>query len=576
MSLPDLKILKLKKRFHFLILSLLFLAVALPGLSSLQVIDRDEARFAQASLQMAESDDLLNIRFQDEARNKKPAGIYWLQVAALKTLSSPDKRQIWVQRLPSVLGALLAVLATYWGGAKLIGREGAFIAGAALALSFLLIFESHIAKTDAVLCGLSATCFAALAVIRSRPGPLSLWKARPAVWVFWLAFGASILIKGPVVPSLMALTLTTLLIWERRGYGLRQLVNIPAIFVALLLFIPWAIAIGVETQGAFFAESLGNDFGGKLVSAQESHPGPPGYHLILLSLTLWPGSLLLFPAIAMTIKHFRKNSQGDDSLSKALRLCVAWSVPFWILIELMPTKLPHYILPIFPALCVLIGWAGTQLTKANDYKKTRVLGGLIFILVGILLVTVITLAQKTYSNSGIGVVTLFVAISSALFILFGSLTFWLNKIKLSLISVGCAALCLNIAAYGVVLPNLDTLKLSDRLTAVFKENDIALPRQNGPVVQALNFTEPSLVYQFGKEIRLGDQVNLTHPETWTLGHIFIVDDKENGGKSFDAFQRTAKERQSCLAERGVVSGYNYSRGDPVNLHTFEVVACNEG
>lgn len=554
-------------------LSLLFLAVALPGLASLQVIDRDEARFAQASVQMEESGDLLNIRFQDEARNKKPAGIYWLQLASLKIFSTPEKRQIWVQRLPSVLGALLAVLATYWGGAKLIGREGAFIGGCALALSFLLVFEAHIAKTDAVLCGLSASCFAALAVIRNQPGTLSLWRARPAVWAFWIAFGASILIKGPVIPSLIALTTGTLLIWERRGYGLRQLVNIPAISAALLLFIPWAIAIGIETQGAFFAESLGNDFGGKLVSAQESHPGPPGYHLALLSLTLWPGSILLIPAIALTVRHLRRNMRRDDSLSRALRLCMAWSVPFWILIELMPTKLPHYILPIFPALCVLIGLAGSHLLKTTEFKKTRAVSALVFVVLGVCLVIFILLGQREYATQETSFALMSVGVAAFTFILFGGGHFWLNNIRLGYLNVFLAALTLNITAYGFVLPNLDRLQLADRLRESFITNDIALPRQGGPLVQALNFTEPSLVYHFGKEIRLGDQIDLDSPVSWTVGHIFIVDDLESNGQSFAVFQQAAKSQQSCLEERDVVSGYNYSRGDAVNLHVIEVIPC---
>ena len=116
---------------------------------------------------MAESGDFINIRFQDEARNKKPAGIYWLQTAAIKTFGKTGDRAIWVQRLPSVLGALIAVIATYWGAARMIGRRGAFIAASMLALSALMVFEAHIAKTDAMLCGLAATCFAALAHIRN-------------------------------------------------------------------------------------------------------------------------------------------------------------------------------------------------------------------------------------------------------------------------------------------------------------------------------------------------------------------------------------------------------------------------
>ena len=62
---------------------LLSLACFLPGFASLQPMDRDEPRFAQASKQMLETGDFVDIRFQDEARHKKPVGIYWLQSAAV-------------------------------------------------------------------------------------------------------------------------------------------------------------------------------------------------------------------------------------------------------------------------------------------------------------------------------------------------------------------------------------------------------------------------------------------------------------------------------------------------------------
>ena len=68
--------------------------MVLPGLSSLPVIDRDEARFAQASVQMADTNDLLNIRFQDEARNKKPAAAYWAQTAMIKVFAAGRKTHL--------------------------------------------------------------------------------------------------------------------------------------------------------------------------------------------------------------------------------------------------------------------------------------------------------------------------------------------------------------------------------------------------------------------------------------------------------------------------------------------------
>src|ERR1700685_1942195 len=92
----------------FGLLILLCLGLYLPGLANLPVLDRDEARFAQASRQMLETHDFIAIRFQDEARNKKPAGIYWLQAGAVALLSDAASDAIWPYRLPSLLGATIA------------------------------------------------------------------------------------------------------------------------------------------------------------------------------------------------------------------------------------------------------------------------------------------------------------------------------------------------------------------------------------------------------------------------------------------------------------------------------------
>src|SRR5438105_10748979 len=122
-------------RPHALLVALC-LAFYLPGIAAIPPLDRDEARFAQATRQMLESGDFLRIRFQDEARNKKPAGIYWLQAATVAAFSTAESPAIWPYRLPSLLGAMAAVLLIFAFGAALFssatdglsGRQIAFYA----------------------------------------------------------------------------------------------------------------------------------------------------------------------------------------------------------------------------------------------------------------------------------------------------------------------------------------------------------------------------------------------------------------------------------------------------------------
>src|SRR5689334_11724237 len=127
----------------------------LPGFFTIPPIDRDEARFAQATKQMVESGDFVDIRFQDDVRYKKPVGIYWMQAAAVETASAlglprPQAR-IWIYRIPSLIGAIGAVLLTYWTALAFVTRRGAVLAALIMCSCVVLSAEARLAKTDAML-----------------------------------------------------------------------------------------------------------------------------------------------------------------------------------------------------------------------------------------------------------------------------------------------------------------------------------------------------------------------------------------------------------------------------------------
>src|SRR5918994_3511015 len=188
-----------------LVLIVVAMRAMLPGFFRIPPIDRDEARFAQATKQMVETGDYVDIRFQNEVRYKKPVGIYWLQAGVVKaaaTLGVPDAlTKIWLYRIPSLIGAIGAVLLTYWTALAFVSRRAAVLAGIMLAGSILLGGEARLAKTDAMLL---LTCVAAMGAMaraylgerRPSSSGLGSW-AVPAI--FWTALGAGILLKGPLI-----------------------------------------------------------------------------------------------------------------------------------------------------------------------------------------------------------------------------------------------------------------------------------------------------------------------------------------------------------------------------------------
>src|SRR5262249_45845542 len=324
----------------YALLVLLSLALYLPGLAALPPTDRDESRFVQASRQMLESNDFLRIRFQDEPRNKKPAGIYWLQAASVDLFSTSAGAAMWPYRLPSGLGALAAVLLTFAFGQAWVGRETAFIGAALLAASLSLIVEAHLAKTDAVLLATVVAAQGALGEIyrRSR-SDAPAGSALPLL--FWTAQGVGLLIKGPITPLVSLLAGGALSIADREVRWLGRLRFLWGVPLMLLIAGPWLIAITVATDGGFASESVRSDFLGKLIHGQESHGAPPGYFLVLALVTFWPGSLALAAAARLA---WRARAET------AVRFLTAWLGPFWLLLELVPTKLPPSVPPAYPAL----------------------------------------------------------------------------------------------------------------------------------------------------------------------------------------------------------------------------------
>ena len=319
------------------------LFAGLPVLMLLPPLDRDESRYAQATSQMLQSGDYVDIRFQDDPRWKKPVGIYWMQAAAVSVTSGVEARDISAYRIPSLLAAMLAAAACAWAGAAMFGQRAGFLAGAMLGASFLLSTEAGIAKTDAMLCAAVTLSMAGLArvYLARRAGETPL---RPHKLMFWFGLGLSILVKGPIGLVVVVPAMLTLSIWDRDFRWLRSLGWGWGLPLVALIVGPWAIAITIATDGGFWREAIMGDLAPKIAGGHESHGAWPGYFLLLTPVLLFPATLVL-PAAISTGWHRRAEP--------AVRFLVCWLVPAWLIFELTPTKLAHYTLPTFGAIALL-------------------------------------------------------------------------------------------------------------------------------------------------------------------------------------------------------------------------------
>lgn len=529
-------------RPYFLLIVLAF-ALFLPGIASIPPIDRDEARFAQASHQMLESGDYIRIKFQDESRAKKPVGIYWMQAASARLFDA--ETSIWAYRLPSVLGALIAVLLTFHFGQTLFGRPAALMGAALLASAFILVSEAHQAKTDAVLlaCTVAAQGVLGRFYMAAKGGAKA--PGQTAIAAFWLAQGIGILIKGPMVPLVSLLTIASLWVADRRIGWLRGIRPVAGLLVVAAIVGPWAAAVSAATEGQFIGQAVKTDLLPKLLGAQESHGAPPGYFLLLMTATLWPASLFAVPGIVRAVKARQ---------AAALRFCLAWIVPAWIVFELVPTKLPHYVLPTYPALALLAGVAVAANDQVLEARWAKAFYGL-WALVGIALAALF-IGAPFRLGEGFTAYSLPAAAAALLAGLIPAVLALRARFQAA-VAVAIAGAVLTYGfAFQQLLPRLDRMWLAERVAA-------AIPA--GTPVAAAGFHEPSLVFLLGTDTHLTNGAEAGHFLVSTPDAMAVIEaaDEPQFASAVQSAGRSAR-----LV--GTYDGFNYSRGRPARLGLWKL------
>ncbi len=518
------------------VLVIVALLCILPGFFTIPPTDRDESRFAQATKQMIESRDFIDIRFQDTTRYKKPVGIYWLQAGVVKAAQglglSDATTTIWLYRIPSLLGAIGGVLLTYWAALAFVDRRAALLAGLMMATCLLLSIEGRIAKTDACLlltavAAMGAMARAYLPEQRSKLIGHSAWTV-PAI--FWTALAASVLLKGPVVPLIVFLTVATLIAVDRSIRWVLALRPFLGVAWFALLVLPWFVAITMRSGDGFYAESMGQDLFSKLFQGQESHGAPPGYYLLLFWVTFWPGATLA--GLAAPAVFATRHEPGAKFL-------LAWIVPTWILFEIVVTKLPHYVLPLYPAIAILIAGviSANMLSTKPWLERGTIWWFIVPVLLGFVGLLVLIFVGRQFGFLACPLIGVSIGMGFRAWQLYGS-----DGAEHALLRAGVAALLMSAAIFGLIVPSLHPVFPSVELAKILRESGC-----DAPVAAAAGYGEASVVFLAGTATRQTDGAGAAE---------FL-----RGGECRFAFVEARQERN--FAQRAEAIGLHYSSGPRV-------------
>ena len=310
------------------------------------------------------------------------------------------------------------------------------------------------------------------------------------------------------------------------------------------------MAIQTATGGQFLAGALGQDFFRKLIGAQESHGAPPFAYLLLSLVTFWPGSLLLVPAI---LDGWRRRE------TPAARFLLAWLVPAWVFLELVPTKLPHYALPLYPALALLaaravVDHAGPP--TASWQRRLDLAVKAIWALISLLLAALLIGLPLRFGGhlSPIGL-----AGAVGLLVLAAVLLYYRPRLSGSTGLLVALSLAFAVPAGIGVLPGLDRLWLSPAAAKLIAQH----PQPAGTPLVAVGYSEPSLVFLLGTHLRVATPRGAA--EALAGGGEALVSNRED-----PMFQQALSARGLIAQPVGSVPGFDYSVGQRMVLTLYLV------
>ena len=378
------------------------------GTWSLPLIDRDEPRFAEASREMIERGDYIVPYFNDQLRLDKPPLTYWAQTVSYRVFGEND----FGARFPSAIAAALTALVIFAWGMRLGEEKLGWWAAIIFTLSLQTFVHAKAAVADMWLVLFMTTAhWSGFELLRGRPtssrklptpnadgsravvqlrklsragsstlnseeaNQTSDIKHQTSFWwsIFYLSLALGFLAKGPIawVPLL---TVGMTIILAPEAQLARRFKFVYGILLTLALVALWGIPALIQTHGEFFTVGIGRHVIGRSFATMEGHgANSPAMYLLLLPfyfmtvfVSFFPWSIKL-PWLARKLWRERKTGIADPGYSWNLidNYLVTGIAIIFIIFTLIKTKLPHYTLPAFPLLALLLARHWQEMAMAN-------------------------------------------------------------------------------------------------------------------------------------------------------------------------------------------------------------------
>ena len=330
----------------------LLIAIALIWFANLEyrtLIKPDEGRYAEIPREMVASGDWVTPRLNELKYFEKPPLQYWATATAYTLFGEHQ----WTSRLWTGLTGFAGILLVWFAGLRLFGREAAGYAALLLSSSLLYVLMGHINTLD-----MGVTFFLTLGIVGLLLGQTQTDKAKQRNWmlVAWAGLALAVLSKG-----LMGLVLpgAALFIYcmVQRDFGvLKRMHWLPGLAVFFAITVPWFVLV-MKANPEFFERFFIYEHYTRFTTKDLGRYQPWYYFIPILLAGALPWTVLMFDAMFRSVMEGRhgRNGKLPGKVFNTQRFLLVWAVFIYVFFSISGSKLPSYLLPMFPALALLMG-----------------------------------------------------------------------------------------------------------------------------------------------------------------------------------------------------------------------------
>jgi 4-amino-4-deoxy-L-arabinose transferase-like glycosyltransferase len=336
----------------------LLVAVAFIWFANLEyrtLIKPDEGRYAEIPREMVVSGDWVTPHLNDLKYFEKPPLQYWATATAYTVFGEHQ----WTSRLWAGLTGFAGLVLVWFAGLRLFGREAAGYAAMFLGSSMLYVMMAHINTLDMgvtffITLGIFAFMLAQQASSTERAstqhGRSTAQQVSSRNWMLlaWAGMALAVLSKGLMGIILPGTAVFIYCLVQRDFTVLKRMHWLPGLAVFLLITAPWFYLV-MKANPEFFERFFIYEHYTRFTTKDLGRYQPWYYFVPILLTGALPWTVLMFDSL------FRSGGQGSGKSFNAARFLMIWAVFIYVFFSVSGSKLPSYLLPMFPALALLMG-----------------------------------------------------------------------------------------------------------------------------------------------------------------------------------------------------------------------------